>query len=424
MKQTLLLTIVFCLLFTVCLGQEVKLPEQSNSIESNEKQLEDLRHRFSVKYGGVLFSNLWSLTHNYESKTEVDEVLKYFEKFLAALESRNEAKFREIGGVKVFKEKFSGFLKSDDDAVKGFAATMLGITGDAGYAPAIAALMEERDKSSSESNISPTVVYRGRAAMALGILGAKEYTAKIALLLKSRNNYDRTGAISALNYLDAKEYTKEIVALLVNKDFAVYDDVSPIYFLIATGTAKDYKKELVEVMLGEFGIETVKTATYAFVKLESKENAKDIAKLLSREFRKGYAAKALALLDAKEYSDEIELLLNDEDSLVRKDAALALGVLKAKNHSNKLASLLKDESESVRYYAAVSLILMEAKEHYKEAIPIIEKFHQSDARLNDGDFHALVLDKSRRIKVDFKQLLEKAKSLNNNESVLKKKSNE
>ncbi len=411
MKQVLLLTIVFCLLFTVCLGQEVKLPNQSKSAESNGKQLEDLRYRFSVKYGGLFFSNMWSLIHNYESETEVNDVQEYLKKFLDALESKDEAKFKEIGGIKAFKEKFSGFLKSDDDTIKGFAAVMLGITGDTDYAPPIAALMEERDKSFTEPHTYPAVVYRGRAATALGILGAKEYAGKIALLLKSQNNFDRTGAISALNYLDAKEYAKEIAALLVNKDFAVYDDVSPIYFLIETGTAKDYKKELVEVMLGEFGIETVKTATYAFVKLELKENAKDIAKLLSVEFRKGDAAKALALLDAKEYSDKIVLLLSDENSLVRKDAALALGVLKAKNYSDKVAQLLKDESGFVRYYAAVSLVMLEAKEYYKEAIPIIEKTHQSGAYLNDGDFHALVLDKSRRIKADFNQLLEKAKSL-------------
>ncbi len=411
MKQALLSTIIFCLLFTVCLGQEVKLPNQPKSIAPNGKQLEDLRYRFSVKYGGLFFSNMWSLIHNYESETEVDEVQEYLKRFLDALESRDEVKFKEIGGIKAFKEKFSGFLKSDDDTIKGFAAVMLGITGDTDYAPPIAALMGERDKSFTEPDTYPVVVYRGRAATALGILGAKEYTAKIALLLKSRNNYDRTGAIVALNYLNAKEYAKDIVALLVNKDFQVNDDVSPIYFLFATGTAKDYKKELAEVMLGDFGIETGKAATYAFVKLESKENAKDIAKLLNRRFRKGDAAKALALLDAKEYTDEIVLLLGDENSLVRKDAALALGVLNAKNHSSEVTKLLKAKEDFVRYYAAVSLILMEAKEYYKEAIPIIEASHQAGAYLNEGDFHALVLNKSRRIKADFKQLLEKAETL-------------
>lgn len=419
MKQVLLLTIVFCLLFTVCLGQENKLPNQSNSVQPNGKQLEDLRQRFSVKYAGILVANIWSLNHNYRSETESDDILKYFIKFFTAVESKDEAKIREMGGVKAFKEKIAEFLKSDDDAVKGFAATILSITGDTAYVPVLATLIEEKDESFTDPSTSSEVTYRGRAAMGLGILGAKEYTAKIALLLKSRNNYDRTGAVNGLSHLGAKEYAKDVVALLANKDFQHIDDVSPIYFLIETGTAKDYKKELVDVMLRDFGIETVKTATYAFVKLDSKENAKDIAKLLGKEFRKGDAAKALALLDAKEYTDKIALLLNDENSLVRKDAALALGVLKAKNHSSKIAELLKAKEDFVRYYAAVSLVLLEAKEYYKEAIPIIEKFHQSDARLNEGDFHALVLDQSRRIKADFKQLLEKAKSLNDKKIVVK-----
>jgi HEAT repeat protein len=161
-------------------------------------------------------------------------------------------------------------------------------------------------------------------------------------------------------------------------------------------------------MLGEFRSESSKAAMYALVHLESKENAKEIAKLLTSEYRKDDAVKALALLNAKEYSNEIASLLDDENSLVRKDAALALGILKAKNHSNKAAKLLKAKEDFVRYYAAVSLILMEANEYYKEAIPIIEKSHQSRAYLNEGDFHPLVLEKYRQINGDFKRLLEQA----------------
>jgi len=415
MKQSLLFIIIFVLFITSCSSQERKSLDQSNTTQPNSAQqpgteLEDLKQRFSVKYAGVLTSSVWTLTHDYKSKTEVDEVLKYLQKFLTALETNDEAKVQEIGGVKGFKDKFLNFLKSEDGTVKGFAAIVLGITGDVNYAPPIAALVEERDKSFTEAFTYPPVTYRGRAATALGLLGAKEYLPKIVLLLKSRNDYDRSGAISALTYLGAKEYAKDVVALLTNKDFQIVDDVSPVYFLIETGTAKDYKKELVEIMLNRFGSETSKAATYAFVRLESKENAKDIAKLLSVEFRKGDAAKALALLDAKEYSDEIALLLNDESSLVRKDAALALGILKAKNHSGKIAELLTAKEDFVRYYAAVSLVLLEAKDYYKEALPIIEKTHQSGAYLNDGDFHPLVLDKSRQINTTFKQLLEQAKS--------------
>jgi HEAT repeat protein len=417
MKQTLVLTIILALFLSTCSGQEIKASNQSNSIQLNsneqdEKQLEDLKQRFSVKYAGILSSSVWTLTHDYQSKTEVDNVLNFLKTFFTALQTNDKAKLQEIGGIKGFKDKFLEFLKSEDGTVKGFAAIVLGVTGDVSYAPPIAALLDKRDKSFTDRYTYPVVTYRGRAATALGIMGAKEYTSKIALLLKSQNDYDRSGAIYALTALGAKQYTKEVVSLLTNKDFQHIGDVSPIYFLIETGTAKDYKKELVAVMLNEIGSETAKAAIYALVHLESKENAKDIAKLLSSEFRKGNAAKALALLDAKEYIDEIASLLNDESSLVRNDAALALGILKARNHSSKIAELFKGKEGFVRYYAAVSLILMEAKEYYKDAIPIIEKSHQSGAYLNDGDFHPLVLDRSRQINANFKQLLEQAKSSN------------
>lgn len=412
MKQAFLLIIIYALFITPCSGQETKPSNQVNFNQQNATQLEDLKQRFFVKYAGVLSSSMWTLTHDYESKAKVDEVLNYFQKFLTALQANNEAKLQELGGVKGFKDKFLEFLKSEDGTVKGFAAIVLAVAGDIDYAPPIAALVEERDKSFTERYSMPIVTYRGRAATALGILGAKEYAPKIALLLKSQNDYDRSGAIYGLSYLGAKEYANEIVALLTNKDFQHIGDVSPIYFLIETGTAKDHKKELVEVMLGKTGGEAIEAAIYALVRLDSKEHAKDIAKLLGERFRKGDVAKALALLDAKEYADKIALLLEDEDSLVKKDAALALGILKAKNYSGKVAKFLKAKEGFVRHYAAISIILLEAKEFYKEAIPVIDESKQSGAYLNEGDFHPFVLDKSRRINADFKQLLEQAKSQN------------
>lgn len=414
MKQSLLLIIIFTLFLTPSLGQSSKIPNQENTAQINldEKQLENLKQRFSVKYAGVLASSMWTLTHDYKSKSEVDNVMNFLQKFFVALQSNDKARLQEIGGVKGFKDKFSEFLKFEDDAVKGFAAIVLGIAGDSAYASPIAVFLDERDKSFTEQFVYPAVVYRGQAATALGIMGAKEYTPKIALLLKSQNDYDRSGAISALSYLGAKEYSKEVASLLTNKDFQNVADVSPIYFLIETGTAKNYKKELVEIMLGSLRNETTETAIYAFVRLESKENAKDIAKLLSNRFRKGDAAKALALLDAAEYEDEIAALLSDENGLVRKDALLSLGILNAKNYAGKAAELLNSEKDYVRYYAAVSLVLMGAKEYYQTAIPIIEKSHQSRAYFNEGDFHPLISERSRKIIADFKELLELAKSLN------------
>ncbi len=89
-------------------------------------------------------------------------------------------------------------------------------------------------------------------------------------MLQSKNQYDRSGAVTALGYFGAKEYAKEVAGLLANKDFQFDDDSSPIYFLVETETAKDYKKELVQVMLGEFRSETSEAAMYALVHLEAK----------------------------------------------------------------------------------------------------------------------------------------------------------
>ena len=136
------------------------------------------------------------------------------------------------------------------------------------------------------------------------------------------------------------------------------------------------------------------------------ENAKDIAVLLNDKSKKGDAAKALALLGAKEYADEIALLLKDESSLVRKDAALSLGILKAKKYSSRVAELLTTDKESfVENYAAASLILMEAMEYYKVAVPILENPFSDRAYLTDSAFHPLVLEKSNQVTANLKKYL-------------------
>ena len=44
--------------------------------------------------------------------------------------------------------------------------------------------------------------------MALGMLGAREFLPQIAALLKSKNEYDRAGAVQALGYFGAKQYSQ------------------------------------------------------------------------------------------------------------------------------------------------------------------------------------------------------------------------
>lgn len=406
MKRAILITFLAFIFAVPIVGQTV----QPSQTPLNDRELSSLKQKFFVEHAGLLSANLWTLTHDYKSLSEVNTVLNYLQGFFDALQSDNTAKLKEIGGTKGFKDKFLEFMKSEDGTVKGFAAIVLGIAGDRDYAPPIAALIKERDTSFNDRDAFPTVTYRGRAALALSLLGMKELAPEIALLLKSKNEYDRKGAISALGNLKASEYAKDVVGVMLSEEFDFVGDDSPIYFLIETGTAANFKKELVKVMLREFGRDDSKAAAYALVSLNSKPNLKEIASLLRNPFMKGEAAKALALLGAKEYANRIALLLNDKNLLVQKDAVIALGVLKAKAHARKVAKFLRATDTFVAYYAAISLVLMEASEYYREAIPIIEKTHRSGAYLDESDFHPIVSETARQLDAAFRELLEKAKS--------------
>ena len=163
-------------------------------------------------------------------------------------------------------------------------------------------------------------------------------------------------------------------------------------------------------MLGDFRSETKTAAIYALVSIDDKESAKDIAKLLKDDFRKADAAKALALLGAKEYADEMALLLKDKSGLVRQDAALALGILKAKKYAGEVAKLLNDKESYVHTNAATALVLMESEDHYKAALPVIERPLPQIRNLTENQFHPLVNEKVRQITEELKKAFEKAKA--------------
>lgn len=403
----------YCLAFSVItnVGCQTKSQTSSRDIVSEQSKEADvfIERLKKQEHINILQGAMWTLTHDYKDFNHMQEVLKSFQAYIDAVgkyEKGDGSPLAQMGGIKSFKDKLSFWLSDDDQSIRAFAALILGISGDKTYAPQIANLLKERKDKGND-----LVVYdRGRAATALGLMGAKEFLPEIVLLLQSKNQYDRSGAVTALGYLGAKEYAKEVVALLTKKEFQTDDDASPIFFLAETGTAKDYKKELVQVMLGKFRSETSEAAMYALVRLEAEETAKDIAKLFSDQFKKGDAAKALALLGAKEYAGEIALLLKDENSLVRTDAAIALGVLKAKKYSGEVAKLLEDKESFVKNYAAASLILMEATDYYKVVVPILEKPFSDGAYLTDSAFHPLVVEKSNQVTDNLKKIFESAKT--------------
>jgi HEAT repeat protein len=221
------------------------------------------------------------------------------------------APWERLGGIKSYKDTLKLWLDDSDQSIRAFAAIVIGISGDREKIPQLVGILKRKDAEERYSGIYD----RGRAVIALGLLGAAEYKPDILILLKSKNIHDRSGAITALTLLGAKENAREVIAILANPDLLHEDDESPIYFLIETGTAKDFKKELSAAMLRPFGTDTSKAAMYALVHLDAKEYAPQIAKLLNDEFKRGDAAKALALLGAKEYTARIGMMLNGKDEL-------------------------------------------------------------------------------------------------------------
>ncbi len=388
------------LLSAVTYSQTEEKEEHANELHFVIQRFQDPEHL------DLLQGSIWTLTHDYTDYTRMDEVLKSSLTYLEAL-----AKYRagdakpltELGGMQSFKQNLSLWLQDESQATRAYSAVLMGISGDAAFAPQLAAFLDKRDVADDN------VYDRGRAAMALGLIGAVDHKQKIAALLTSKHQSDRAGAISALRKFGAKEHAKDIADLLVSKEFQYDDDPSPVYFLAHTETAVNFKTHLVSAMLGKFRPETSTAAMYALVSLDAKEHTKDIAKLLDNEFRKADAAKALALMGAKEYTNQIVLMLKDKSGLVRSAALLSLGVLMATRSSNQVARHLTDETDYVRSDAAVSLLLMKATRHYKASWPHLETLPSQGVILIEASFSPLVEKKTRSITSEFRKEIEKAK---------------
>ncbi len=354
----------------------------------SDPELRELYVNINQKCIGRLSGEMWTLTHAYESKEAVDSVLNYFIDFFKAIESDNPKQIEKLEGAKGFKSSFGSFLESKDEAVRAFSSFVLGCVGAKSYAPKLAQIVNERDESFYDRFGGKPTFARGRAAMALGALQATEYKLDIAKLLKSKNASDRSGAIFALADMRALEFTREIVGVLTNKDIAFDDDDSPIYFLIETKQASNYKKEIVQAMLGESHENVPESAAYALAAIEAKEHAKDVARLLKNEFRRGDAAKALAMLGATRYKPEIARLLSSNSQITRQAAAVALAILGAKEYVPKLTTLCQKEPWAV----ADALVLLGKSNCYR-SIPMSPGRTETQPALSEEDFHYFVKDR-------------------------------
>ena len=146
----------------------------------------------------------------------MEEVLNTLQRYLSALEKYEQgdtSTLKQIGEIKQLKDQLAIWLDDSDQAIRAFAATMLGISADQTYAPQLAKLLVRKDQKSD------LLIYdRGAAARALGLLQAKEYGKALVTLLSSTNEYDRGGAVQGLGWMGDKEYAKAVAQLLDDKD--------------------------------------------------------------------------------------------------------------------------------------------------------------------------------------------------------------
>lgn len=342
-----------------------------------ETELAEILKRFEEHkdwLSGASFALMHSATEpGFTEAKETIDVLLYLEKI-----DQITAAVQKVG-LKAFKAKVAKLLKNPDPAIRSYGVVWLLVLGGTQYKQDIAKLLD--DKPGTPADRFERLSYnidRCVAAMALGEMGATEYVPRLVALLKSSDGNDRTGAVRGLRSMGAKEHAKQIADLLSDENDILSDDdvrtaaIKTLAEFDATECAEQIASVLKEVVVSP---EVVAAAGYALARLNGKAWSKDIATQLNDSTAQGDAAKALALLDAKEYTKEIARLLDAHDSIlssgIRSDALIALGILDAQDYRTQIAGHLQEEDTDVRSYAAVALLLMGDQEHSEEIRDVI-----------------------------------------------------
>lgn len=171
----------------------------------------------------------------------MQDVLKTFQTYLESLgkyEKGDRSPLEQLGGITGFKEKLAGWLKDDDQAIRAFAAIMLGVVGDKSYAPQLVDSL----KAGKYKGDNLLHYDKGRIAIALGVMGAAEYTANLVALLSSPDEYDRAGAAYGLGFLKAKDQVKVVAKLLKDEDEDVRQAAKEALDMIGASEVKKDKR--------------------------------------------------------------------------------------------------------------------------------------------------------------------------------------
>ena len=232
-KPTRLLgTITFCFLatkdntksrytfsFEKCCPNRIRKPDDwcSPSEPQTAQETEEFIKRFTdERFRDISGGMMWTLIHDYKDQKHLEAVLNTWQRYMEALAKYKQgdgSSLDQLGGVKQLKDQLAIMLNDDEQAIRAFAATILGISGDQRYARQIAELLVRKEK-----NPDNHVYDRGRAALALGLLQAKEYGKDLVKMLASKNDYDRSGAVQGLGWMGDKVHAKAVAKLLNDKD--------------------------------------------------------------------------------------------------------------------------------------------------------------------------------------------------------------
>jgi HEAT repeat protein len=193
------------------IGQSSTTPPRA-AIERAQTTDEFLARWKDERNSKLALGAMWTASHSDVGPDRWEAAFQPAYLFMEAIEKGDRASL-DPKGIKAFKDRLSGMLKDDDQAIRAFAALLLGVCGDKSYANQVAVLLRPRRATGDFP-----VYDRGRAAMALGLLGAKEHTLELVSLLKSPNSFDRSGAAFGLGAMRATEHMADVARLLEDAD--------------------------------------------------------------------------------------------------------------------------------------------------------------------------------------------------------------